>query len=423
MVRWRAQLAPALRAWWHDHDRSILLFAVACVVLAAVWRLGNEVPRLLWEVGGYGAFDLRLRHHEVHTWFAGGEVYGEVGRGDYPPASYVILWPLVGWLELAHARVLWALATIASLAWFALIAVRAGEPTTRPQVLLLALLPFSTYAASAAIRVGQIGNLVLPLLLSGLLLLHQQRGRWWEDLLAGAMLLPTLVKVTLTAPFFWLVCFVPGRARPIVLVTLGYIALTIFAISFQEGELRTVLLGWTSEPPQVLTGHANVHKWLAAAGAEAWALPASIVILFGFAAWVYRHRRADFWILAGVAALVARLFIHHRLYDDMLILVPMITLFRLARGGPDRAGSDVAAGVLFAATWVTLLAPASFLTVPYLSVLMDAGQSAVWLAALAFLGGMAGRHRQDVGPATAPAAHQSPGDDALRPERDATRRS
>jgi hypothetical protein len=404
MTQWREQLAPALRAWWLRNDSWILLFVAGCMVVAAGWRLGNELPRLLWEVGGDGAFDLRLRHHEVHSWFAGREVYGDVGRGDYPPASYVILWPLVGWLELAHARVLWALATMASLAWFALIAVRAAAPTTRPQVLLLTLLPFSSYAASAAIRLGQIGNLVLPLLLSGLLVLHQRRGRWRDDLLVGALLLPTLVKVTLSAPFFWLVCFVPGRARPMVLVTLGYIALTCFAISFQEGELRHVLLGWLSEPPQALAGHANVHKWLAAAGAEAWALPASIVILFGFAAWVFRHRRADFWILAGTAALVTRLFIHHRLYDDMLILVPMITLFRLARGGPERDGSDVAAGALFAATWVTVLAPASILTVPHLAVVMEAGQSAVWLAVVVFLGAMAQRDGQDVGRAPAPAA-------------------
>jgi hypothetical protein len=197
MERWRAQLAPSLRAWWHDHDRSILLFAVACMAVAAAWRLGNEVPRLLWEVGGYGAFELRLRYHEVHRWFAGLEVYGDVAR------------------RLSACQLCLPLA-----------AGRLARAGARPRA------------------VGDRHHF-----------------------------------------FFWLVCFVPGRARPIVLVTLGYVALTIFAISFQEGELRTVLLGWTSEPPQAQKGHANVHKWHAAAGAEAWALPASIIILFGFAAW------------------------------------------------------------------------------------------------------------------------------------------
>jgi hypothetical protein len=408
MTQWRDRLAPALRAWWLRNDTRILLFAAACMVAAAGWRLGNEVPRLLWEVGGDGAFDLRLRHYEVHRWFAGLEVYGDVVRGDYPPASYVILWPLVGWLELSHARVLWALASMASLGWLAHIAVRAGGATDRPQVLLLALLPFSTYAASAAIRLGQIGNLVLPLLLAGLLLLHHRRGRWWEDVTAAVLLLPALVKPTLTAPFFWMVCFIPGRLRPMALVTLGYAALTLFAISFQDGDLRTVLLGWTDEPPQALTGHANIHKWLAAAGLETWALPASVAILIGFAFWVYRHRTTDFWILAGVAALVTRLFIHHRLYDDMLVVVPLITLFQLARRGPDRAGTDVAAGALFAATWVTLLAPASLLNVPYLSLAMESGQSLVWLAVVAFLVGMAKRHRQPGGLAAKLPARQPP---------------
>ncbi|HSJ15406.1 MAG TPA: glycosyltransferase 87 family protein [Longimicrobiales bacterium] len=394
--RGRERVVRALRAWWQAHGPRVLLLAVGCMIAAAVWRLGNELPRLLWEQGGYGAFDLRLRHREVELWFSGQPIYNDVERGDYPPASYVLLWPLLGWLPLASARLLWALTTLAALYWLARMAVRESTAVTRLQVLTVALLPFSTYATSAAIRVGQIGNHVLPLLVAGVLVLYRRRGRWRDDLLAAMLLIPTLVKPTLTAACFWIVCFVPRRLRPIALIGLGYLALTFFAIGFQDGDLRNTLLGWLSEPPQVLSGHANVQKWLAVAGLGAWTMPASLVILLLLAAWVHRHRGIDIWILLGVSALVGRLFIHHRLYDDMLVLLPMITLFRIGRQGAQPDGRDVVAGLLFAATWVTLHAPASLLaSPPPLPVVMEAGQSIVWVLVLLFLLGRA-RHERRV---------------------------
>ena len=394
-----------LRGWWLRHGRAVLLLAVASMAVAAVWRIGNELPALILETGGYGAFDLQLWHRGVQRWFAGLAVYGEVERGDYPPASYVLLWPLLGWLELAPARLLWAITALGALAWFAVIAVRESTANTRLQVIMIGLLPFSTYGTAAALRLGQIGNHVLPLLAAGLLLLYRGRGRWRDDLLAAALLLPVLVKPTLTAAFFWIVCFVPGRIRPIALITSGYLALTLFALRFQPVPLAERLFGWVGEPPQVLQGHANIQKWLALVGLEAWMMPATVALLAALAIWVYRHRTADPWILIGVSALVARLFIHHRLYDDMLILLPMITLFRIARHGARPDDSDVRAGLLFAAAWITVHAPARWLQSPLSGPLLEAVQSVVWIVALGFL---VRRARESARGSAAPEAAQSP---------------
>jgi hypothetical protein len=398
----RDRFAPAIRTWWDRRGSSVLLVAVACMASAALWRLGNELPQLLWSPDG--AFDLRLRHGEVHRWFAGLSVYDEVQRGDYPPASYVILWPLVGWLPLAPARWLWAVTTLLALAWLGYLCLRESGASTRTQAVLVLLLPFSIYPATATMRVGQLINHTLPLLLAGLLLLQQGRGRWRDDLLASGLLLPTLVKPTLVAPFFWLVCFLPRRLRPIVLVSVGYILITLLATSFQEGDFLTIVQGWMVEKPQVLQGHANAHKSLALLGLRPLMLPFSVLVLVALAWWVFRNRDRDFWIVLGVAAVVAHFYIHHRLYDDLLILLPMITLFRLAKQGPAH-GADVTAGILFALTWVTVHAPASVLAFPPpLSTSMELGQTVIWLAVLVFLLGQARREPAGMGsPIVAPA--------------------
>jgi hypothetical protein len=354
------------------------------MVAAAAWRLTNELPRLL--AGPGGAFDLQLRHREVQRWFSGEVIYGPIRRGDYPPASYVILWPLLGWLSLQGARILWAVTSLAGLAWLAFLAVRESGARSRPQVLLLALLPFSVYASSATLAMGQIINHTLPLLLAGLLLLRRSPGRWRDDLPAAGLLLAALVKPPIVVPFFWLVCFVPGRLRPILLVCGGYAALTMIAAAFQNGPLSVTLFGWLGETPQVLAGHTNFHKWLALAGLRTFMLPVSVTILAGLAWWVHRYRCIDYWILLGVCALVAQFWIHHRLYDHLLLVVPMVTLFRIARQGPTPDGSDLMAGALFALTWFTVHAPASLLgEAPPLGTLMEAGQTVIWLAVLAFL--------------------------------------
>ncbi|HEX5758780.1 MAG TPA: hypothetical protein VF121_06260 [Thermoanaerobaculia bacterium] len=72
--------------------------AVAVLALAAL-RLAVQVPRLV--TGGpavFGAVDLGFRHAEVARWLAGERVYGALDTAVYPPATYALLWPFLGWL-------------------------------------------------------------------------------------------------------------------------------------------------------------------------------------------------------------------------------------------------------------------------------------------------------------------------------------
>ena len=90
----------------------------------------------------------------------------------------------------------------------------------------------------------------------------------------------------------------------------------------------------------------------------------------------------------GVAAYVARLWTYHRWYDDMLILLPMVALFRVAKSRPTIGDADVTAGVLLGLTLLLMLAPGGlFVLPPPWNGVYLAAEVTVWLAAVVFLAG------------------------------------
>ncbi len=66
----------------------------------------------------------------------------------------------------------------------------------------------------------------------------------------------------------------------------------------------------------------------------------------------------------GVAALIARAATYHRWYDDLLLLLPLIALFRLAKMEGQSPRVAVGAGALFGALWLSLLAPGALYVLP-----------------------------------------------------------
>lgn len=373
-------------------------------VAATVW-LGYEFWRLLWQTGHWGAIDLRILHTWVNNWFAGVPLYGEVKSAMYPPATYAILWPLMGWLAFTPARWLWAITTVIALGWLSYLVVRhslAESPSERTAALLM---PLSMYATGAAIGNGQLIVHIMPLLVAGLVLLNQQQRGWRLDLLAAALVLVTFVKTSIAAPFFWIVRFVPGSLRPASLVALGYLGLTLFSVSFQDASIITLLRDWLghSSARAVIEGHGNVSNlsvWLGTLGLHEWILPTSLLLLIALGVWTYHHRRVDLWLLLGVTAYVARFWTYHRWYDDLLILLPMIALFRLAKQRATTEGADGVAGILLTITMLVVLAPGGlFLFPPPWNMRYVAGQVIVWIIGLVFLLAQAWRKKGALVPA------------------------
>lgn len=371
-------------------NRALRIAVTLMAVLALVW-LGYQFWRLLWEADPIwasspaGAVDLKMRHEEVHGWFAGIPIYGGPNTG-YPPASFVLFWPLLGWLELTPARWLWAVASIAALIWLIFLLIQETGAETWLERVFVALIPLAIYPTGATIGNGQLMVLLLPALVAGLARLQSQRG-WRDDLFAACLMLIALVKPSVSVPFFWILLFVPRTWRPAALVVIGYLGLTFFAAAFQDSSLVAILREWLSGVSGLASwgGYANLHALLAAVNLENWSLPASMLLLVALGVWVYRHRERDPWLLLGVTGFITRFWTYHGWYDDLLILLPMIAFYRIARRSTDERQGAVA-GVLFACTLLVMLAPGGlYLLPPPWKTLYVIVQVLVWIVGLIFL--------------------------------------
>jgi hypothetical protein len=383
---WGQNVAPSLRSWCASRATVLGRLATVLLVVVAAWRAGFELPRSFWQLWSAGGVDLWFRHQEVRAWFLGYPVYSMLRVAVYPPATYAMLWP-VGWLDFATARKIWVVTTLLMLAWLAYLLVRESGARDRLSRAFVVLTPLCVYATEETIRVGQLGIHLLPPLMVGLAMLARRRPGWRNDLVASALVLFALAKPQFAAPFFWIALFVPGRVRPALLTATGYLALTFLAASFQPGSAPLLFRKWTTQRPQLglEAGYGSIHAWLVDLGLREALLPASLVIVLAFGAWTYKHRRAELWLLLGVAALVARFWAYHRSYDNVLLLLPMLALYRVAREGPDSAGADVTAGLLLASLWILSILGARSVIYSAQNVAFQWAETTIWVATLALL--------------------------------------
>jgi len=386
-----------LHSWFNRCITMLLYIAVLLMSLATLVWLTYEFYRLLWQptqIGSYtvypGAIDLKLRHEEIYSWFAGMPVYAEIPTALYPPASYLILWPLFGWLNATSAIYLWTLTTVAALVWLIYLVVRQSTAGTRLERVFVGLIPLSMYSTGAVIGNGQLLIPILTILIALMLLVHQHRGGWLKDLLAAALMLLALVKPNISAPFFWIVLFIGGY-RPAMFIAGGYAAATLFAASFQKPGIWELLNLWINRAAQKSAvasnfSYASIHNWLSGLGLEAWNLLASGLLLVALGIWLHYNRHKDLWLLLGVTALFARFYTYHLWYDDLLILLPMVALFRLAKWDPQVNGPNILSGMLLGITLVFMIAPGGLHILPNpWDVLYIRTQTILWIVLLVYL--------------------------------------
>ncbi len=367
--------------------KKLIELLIPILALAALIWLGYEFWRLLFQPYPPGAYDLVFRYREVQAWFAGIPVYSEFGGTGYPPATYTLLWPFLGWLELTEVRWVWAALMVGSLFWLIRLMIEESGAESLTEKIFISLVPLSTYATGAAIGNGQLIVFLLPALLTGLLTLYRRERSWGRDLMGAALVLISLAKPTISVPFLWLVFFLPAR-RSFLLVLGSYVGLTLLALTFQESSAEWLFREMTGNAVEVAAhkGYADLHLLLIMLGLRDWILPASFVVWVGFGVWVYRHRHVDPWLLLGATAWVARFWTYHLWFDDLLILVPMIALYRFAKqSAPDESKGKIA-WILFFLTLLSMLAPGGLYLFPepfrtsYLVV-----QVAIWAAGFVFL--------------------------------------
>lgn len=351
--------------------------------LQALFRLGTEFYRLILSTAPNGAIDLRLRYEETHRWFAGEPIYTVLERITYPPAAYLGFWPLLGWLPLGLSRVLWAATTVAMLAWLVHLMIRASGASSTPERVFVALIVLSMNAVAVTVGNGQLVIHLLPPMLAALLLLRDRPEQWTRDLAVAGLAVVALTKPTLTLPFLWVAVLSARTIRPLLLTGALYAGATLVSSAFQQEGPVELIPDWIRQSGRYVGegGYGDVQTVFHALGFDAGMDVAPVILLAALGLWTWKYRHADFWILVGVAALVARFWTYHRNYDDVLILLPLMALLRLAAGHGREQGPDPTATVLCAVGVVSMLEIAG----RSLHVLYAWGHVGLWLAMLGYL--------------------------------------
>ena len=379
--------------WWSLHRCRLLKIVAALMATAALLKLGMEFHRLVWESGPTGGVDLKHLHRWVAGWFSGQPDYQQSNAAQYPPATYIMLWPLIGWISFSSARWFWAVTSLGALAVIISLAVRISGARTRPEQTFVALLLLSINGTGVAIGSGQLILHLLPALLGSVLILERKPETWGADLVAAGLLTWAMIKPSVAAPLLLAVLLSCGRWRPALLLLLMYAGLTLAAAAFQTQDLLGLLKSCLAKASAATTqfpATRNVHALLVAVGLEKWMILSSSVIFVALGTWLYRYRAADRWVLIGVAGLVARMWTYHRSYDDVLILLPELALCRIAMesSSPGRRGLAEKLLVLCA---LAMLCPARFLdrlewVWAWKWIWIFAGSHAIlWLVVLAYL--------------------------------------
>ena len=342
------------------------------------WRLVLEIQRLL--VLPEGPIDLLILRRMIEPWFAGVPFYEDRG-GIHPPTVFLLLYPIYGWGSEAVGRWFYLLTAGPAAAAFAWLLVREARPAGAADHALLAGLVIGGYPAAITIGNGQITFFVLLAALAGVLLCLRAAPGTGRDAALGILFLVALIKPNLSLPFFWVIAFRRGWLRPAALAIGGYLFATVASVALHGAgfaDLPAMVAAWYERADYglVKTGYGNVHAWLGALGLKAWILPASGLIFALHGLWARRHREADLLVLLGVAGIVARIWGYHRVYDDLLLIFPLIALYRIGWSGP-RAGG---------ARFLFLLGAAA-LAAPVTPILARASWAlvAIWLLQLGYL--------------------------------------
>lgn len=409
--------------------QPVCFWATAVVMAAvAIPRLAYGLARLVLLKEPQPAVDLLQRYNEVRLWFAGGNVYTELYKGGvYPPASHTILRPFLDYASWPFARYLWALTTLVALAGLIYMLVRVSDAEGIGQKLYVALIGLTTYATNITIGNGQLNIHAIAASIAGFLLIDRcaDTRDWWKlSIPAGILIAVSLVKPTLTAPFFLVALFVRGGWLAAIGAGVTYTAFTLFATAFQDTGIISLHRAWLKRGlvgttigtsafyrensaaegaaagptgtaglldfdwvnTQLQGGYGDIHNLLGSLGRSEFNLEASLLILGIFAVWLYFHRDSELYILVGIAALVSRFWAYHRVYDDLLIVLPMVSLFRLSRQHQLPVRLRALAGLLLALGTFSILVPdrVRFIS-PLWHALFTNGHTLLWLLMLSLL--------------------------------------
>lgn len=390
--------ALAIAYVWNRNSDKILKVASSMMFIIAVIWLSYQFWRLLWDTSDMAAVDLNLRYIEVQHLFARKPVYDDLNHAVYPPATYVILWPFLGWLTFPAARWLWAITTIVVLGVLTILLVQESQARTPTEKLFISFLPLAIYGTGATIGNGQLGIHIVLCLVSILRILRVNKRTWIQDILIASLMIFALTKPSTSVYFFWLLLFCTKNLRPAVITIVGYVGLILFASFYQDDNIIDLMKKWltsgisgakwgATQGEGAIDVQVNLHSLLGSLGWENGNTIASLTMLLVLGIWIYKSRQTNLWLLMGVTSIFGRFSTYHGWYDDVILLLPMIALFKIAKYKKlTHSKQSIIASLLFATMLLFLLAPGGIYLLPYpWKEFYIIGQTITWLIVMIFL--------------------------------------
>lgn len=164
--------------------------------------------------------------------------------------------------------------------------------------------------------------------------------------------------------------------------------MTLVSSYFQDQPINLLLQNWINSSSNVLNnkGHMNIHSFLSMIGKEEYRIQASLIILGLSGIWVYVNKNKSIWMLVGVTAIVARLWTYHWWYDDILMLIPVTTLFIIIKSDIINSIYKLTAFILLALSVIFSIAPGGrYLFPELLATIYIYFQFVTWVSVMLFL--------------------------------------
>ncbi len=381
------------------------LTSAALLFAALLFRLPYEFHRLLFSSSELAAIDLRQRYDEVQAWFAGENVYSILNSAVYPPASYLMMWPFMGFSSWQLVKWIWAISSIIFLAVIIKFLLKENSINRPREKILWSLFILAHYATGINIGNGQFTIHVMAAILGIVAFLKSGQSGWRNAWLAGILASFSLVKPTVALPFMWLVLLVPRNIYPALATAFTYTLLALVASSFQSyGVFQLhrdwLSLGiegaaWSSNSSNFSNsnsflggdvGYGDVHTLLSIFGMSDWAFFISLGLLALLGIWIYFYRRCHIWVLLGITAVFSRIWTYHRVYDDMLIIFAIFAVIAAIKLELNPQFQQIG-NLLLAFLIIASLVPASLRLLPApLDLVFKVSQPTLWIITLLYLG-------------------------------------
>ncbi len=397
-------------------DYSKIIFPTIVLLCAAIIsRLPYEFHRLLFSTGKLGAIDLIQRYEEVKIWFSGEHVYSILNSAVYPPASYLIMWPFMGFDSWELVRWIWAISSIIFLAIFIKIILKDNSINSPLSKTFWTLFIIAHYSTGITIGNGQFTIHLMAAFVACITLISSRQSEWNKSILGGLLAALSLIKPTVALPFMWLVLFIPNNIYPALATVLIYIFIAIVASSFQQQGIFELHLDWFSLGMEGASwsskssivnydsnlllgkdiGYGDIHSLLGAVDMSNLALPVSLIILALLGLWIYFHRHCNIWLLMGVTAIISRIWTYHRVYDDMLIILAIFAVLSILRNKINLEREKLGRFLLVTLI-ISSLVPASLRLLPSpWDLFFKLGQLTLWMSTLLYLVNSASKEKRD----------------------------